>query len=85
MTAAKPAQRRTGLRYAIAMALALGGALLASQTISPLAAQWVVTGVSFESPDQVSNAEDAAFLGLAAVGLVVGWLVGWALAGLVAK
>lgn len=69
------------MRYLIAIVCAIAGALAATLFLSSMVAGWAVGSSSFDSPDQVSNFEDMAFIVTSLAGLVVGWLVGWGLGG----
>lgn len=69
------------MRYLLAMVLGAGAALAATLTISAPLADFVVNLFAFDSPDQVSNLEDAVFMASNLVALLVGWTVGWAIGG----
>lgn len=67
------------MRYFLALAGAVVGALLMSLFVSNEVATWTVRQFAFESPDQVSDLHVGVFMGLNALGLLVGWLTGFAL------
>ena len=67
------------MRYLLGIVCAIAGALIFTLTLSSLVAGWAVGNASFESPDQVSNYEDMAFIATSAFGLMFGWTVGWAI------
>ncbi len=69
------------MRYLIAMVLGGLAAFVATLTISPPIASFVVNLFAFESPDQVSNLEDAVFMATNILALLIGWTIGWAIGG----
>jgi hypothetical protein len=69
------------MRYVVAMVFALIGFGLAAVFLSSQAADWVLARQGFESPDDADNMHMMVYIGTNVLGLVVGWLVGWALAG----
>lgn len=73
------------MRYVIAMAVAAVCAALTTVFIaSPIATQ-VVGGLTYDNPDTVGDLHTAVFMGVNMIGLAVGWLLGWAISGLVVK
>ena len=69
------------MRYLLAMVLAAAAALAATLTISAPLASFVVNMFTFESPDQVSNLEDAVFMATGLAALILGFVIGWAVGG----
>ncbi|MBU2580213.1 MAG: hypothetical protein KJ622_00650 [Alphaproteobacteria bacterium] len=69
------------MRYLVAMVLGALAALAATLTISAPLASFVVNMFTFESPDQVSNLEDAVFMATGIAALILGFGLGWAFAG----
>lgn len=69
------------MRYLLAMVLGAAAALAATLTIASPLAHFVVGLFAFESPDQVSNLEDAVFMATNLVALLIGWTIGWAVGG----
>jgi hypothetical protein len=70
------------MRYVIAMIFAIAVAVFtAAQFAAPLATS-ITDGMKFESPDQVEDLQTALLAGIALLGLIAGWLVGWAVGGL---
>ncbi|MCH9808865.1 MAG: hypothetical protein K0U74_14145 [Alphaproteobacteria bacterium] len=69
------------MRYLLAMVIGAALALAATLTLSGPVSSWVVGLFTFESPDQVSNLEDAVYLATSIAGLLVGWTLGWAVGG----
>lgn len=69
------------MRYLLAMVLGALAALAATLTLSGPLASYVVNMFTFDSPDQVSNLEDAVFLVTSIAALIVGFAIGWAIGG----
>jgi hypothetical protein len=69
------------MRYVVAMVFAVIGAGLTAVFVSGDVANWVVAHQTFESPDDVSTMEMAAYMASNVAGLIVGWLVGWVIGG----
>jgi hypothetical protein len=69
------------MRYVVAMVFAFIGAALATLFISSSVADWVVARQSFESSDDAENLHMLLFIGTNVAGLIVGWLLGWIIAG----
>ncbi len=67
------------MRYVLAMIGALVAAAVAARFVGGVAATWVSTKFTYDSPDGQSDVEQMTFLGVMAGGLVIGWLIGWAL------
>ncbi|MGI9520897.1 MAG: hypothetical protein ACR2PG_04530 [Hyphomicrobiaceae bacterium] len=67
------------MRYVLAMIGAVLVAAAAARFIGGIAATWVSTKFTYDSPDGQSDVEQMTFLGVLVAGLVVGWLIGWAL------
>lgn len=73
------------MRYLIAMIAAMGVALLATLFVSSPVASWVVSRFTFDSPDTVADLHSFVFMAMNALGLLVGWSIGWALGGRLVK
>ena len=69
------------MRYVIAMVAAIAVALLTTIFLSPWVATTVVSYFTFDSPDEVGNLEDGAYMLTNLAGLMVGWTVGWYVGG----
>jgi len=69
------------MRYVVAMVFAVIGAGLAAVYLSSQVADWVVLRMAFESPDGADSMHMAVYMVSNVAGLVLGWLVGWVLAG----
>ena len=69
------------MRYVVAMVFAIIVAGLAAVFLSSSVADWVVAHETFESSDDADNLHMLTFIGTNVVALLVGWLVGWAVAG----
>ena len=69
------------MRYVVAMVFAVIVAGLAAVFLSSSVADWVVAHETFESSDDAENLHMLTFIGTNVVALLVGWLVGWAVAG----
>lgn len=69
------------MRYVVAMVFAFIGAALATLFVSSSVADWVVAHQSFESSDDAENLHMLLFIGTNVAGLIVGWLLGWIIAG----
>ncbi|MEM1371091.1 MAG: hypothetical protein AAGG72_02565 [Pseudomonadota bacterium] len=67
------------MRYLLAIIGAVIGAVAATLTLSGSVATWAVSRFSFESPDQVSDAHVAVFMGVSVLGLALGWVLGYAI------
>jgi hypothetical protein len=68
------------MRYLISMIVAMAFALIATIFLSGPLATWVVSGMTFESPDDVANMHALIFMSGNFVALILGWMVGWVLA-----
>ena len=69
------------MRYVVAMVFAIIVAGLAAVFLSSSVADWVVAHETFDSSDDAENLHMLTFVGTNVVALLVGWLVGWAVAG----
>jgi hypothetical protein len=69
------------MRYVVAMVFAVIGAVLAAVFASSQLADWVVLHQSFESPDDADSMHMLVYMGSNVVGLIIGWLAGWTVAG----
>lgn len=65
------------MRYFLGLVGATIGALVMSLLASNTTASWVVRQFAFDSPDQVSDAHGAVYMGLNVLGLIVGWAIGF--------
>ena len=70
------------MRYLIAIAFAIAGALVATIFVSSQIADMVVSSRTFTSSDSADNLHMLTYLGTNTVGLVVGWILGWVAGGL---
>jgi vancomycin permeability regulator SanA len=68
------------MRYVISMVVAMVFALIATIFLSGRLADWLVSGMTFESPDDVANMHALIFMASNFVALIVGWIAGWVLA-----
>lgn len=68
------------MRYLISMVAAIAFALIATIFLSGPLASRIVSGMSFESPDDVANMHALIFMTGNFVALILGWMVGWVLA-----
>ena len=69
------------MRYLLAIVIGAAAALAATITLSSPLSSWVVSLFAFDSPDQVSNLEDAVYMATSLAGLLIGWTIGWAVGG----
>jgi hypothetical protein len=69
------------MRYVVAMGFAIVVAGLATVFLSSHVADWVVAHESFESSDDAENLHMLTFIATNVVALLVGWLIGWTIAG----
>lgn len=69
------------MRYLLAMVIGAAAAFAATVTISAPFAGFVVNMFTFESPDQVSNLEDAVFMATSLAALIIGFAIGWSVGG----
>jgi hypothetical protein len=69
------------MRFVVAMVFAVIGAVLATIFLSSEVADWVVARQTFESSDDAENLHMLVFIATNTAGLLVGWLVGWTIAG----
>ena len=65
------------MRYVFAMVAAIIAALVTTIFVSPWVASAAVGFFTFESPDEVGNLEDAAYMLTNLAGLMLGWTIGW--------
>jgi hypothetical protein len=68
------------MRYLISMVGAMAFALIATIFLSGPLATSVVSGMTFESPDDVANMHALIFMTGNFVALILGWMVGWVVA-----
>lgn len=73
------------MRYVVAMVLAVVGAALFTLFVSSGVATWAVDKMAFDNPDQVSDMHSLIFMGMNFLGLLLGWAVGWTVAGAFSK
>lgn len=69
------------MRYVVAMVFAFIVAAIATIFVSSSVADWVVASQSFESSDDAENLHMLVFIGTNIAGLIIGWLLGWIIAG----
>jgi hypothetical protein len=69
------------MRYVVAMVFAFIVAAIATIFVSSSVADWVVANQSFESSDDAENLHMLVFIGTNIAGLIIGWLLGWIIAG----
>ena len=69
------------MRYVIAMVVATVVALLATLFLSTALANLVVNQFTFDNPDDVADLHTAVFMGSNLVALLIGWGIGWLVAG----
>ena len=69
------------MRYVIAMIFAFIVAALTIVFLGSSVADYVVSRLSFESPDDADNLHMLVFVGTIVVGLLIGWLMGWVIGG----
>lgn len=70
------------MRYVIAMVFAIVVAVFtAAQFAAPLTTS-IIDGMKFDSPDDVEGIHTALLAAIAFLGLVAGWILGWAVGGL---
>jgi hypothetical protein len=69
------------MRYVVAMVFAIVVAGLTTVFLSLHVADWVVAHESFESSDDAENLHMLTFIATNVVALLVGWLIGWTIAG----
>lgn len=69
------------MRYLVAMVVAMLAALAATLFVSGPLSSFVVSMFTFDSPDQVSNLEDAVFLATSTAALIAGFIVGSSIGG----
>ncbi len=65
------------MRYVIAMFCGLAAAVLAGKFVAVELAPWASRQFSYTSPDGAANVEQWSFIGILAVGLLIGWTIGW--------
>ena len=68
------------MRYVISMVTAIAFALIATIFISGPLASRIISGMTFESPDDVANLHALIFMAGNFAALILGWVVGWVLA-----
>jgi len=68
------------MRYLISMVTAIAFALIATIFISGPLASRIISGMTFESPDDVANLHALIFMAGNFAALILGWVVGWVLA-----
>jgi hypothetical protein len=69
------------MRYVFAMIAAIVVALITTIFLSPWVATTVVSLFTFDSPDEVGNLEDGAYMLTNLAGLMLGWVIGWYVGG----
>ena len=73
------------MRYVVAIVFAILAAGAATLYVSSPIASWIVSRLTFESPDEVANLHTMLFMGVNLLGLAVGWTFGWWLGGLMSR
>jgi hypothetical protein len=73
------------MRYLVAIIFAIAGAALAFNFLSGAVADWAALQFKFESSDGADNMNQLAFMATNILGLIVGWAVGWTIAGPLSK
>lgn len=73
------------MRELVAMLFAIAGAALAFFFLSETVANWAALQIPVNSPDENDNWHDLIFMIVNVGGLVLGWFVGWMIAGPLAK
>lgn len=79
----RTAEQGAKMRYLVAMLFAALGAAVAMLFVSGRLASAIVARFAFDNPDQVADFHAALFMGANVAALALGWVVGWALGGLV--
>jgi putative Ca2+/H+ antiporter (TMEM165/GDT1 family) len=69
------------MRYLVSIIFAIVGAALAMKFLSGPVADWAALQLKFESSDEAENINQAAFMVVNLAGLIVGWTIGWVIAG----
>jgi uncharacterized membrane protein len=69
------------MRYLVAIIFAIVGAALAMQFLGDLVANWAALQFKFESSDDAENVNQLTFMAVSFAGLIIGWTIGWAIAG----
>jgi putative Ca2+/H+ antiporter (TMEM165/GDT1 family) len=69
------------MRYFVSIIFAIVGAALAMKFLSGPVADWAALQLKFESSDEAENINQAAFMVVNLAGLIVGWTIGWVIAG----
>ncbi|MFM1815845.1 MAG: hypothetical protein RLZ98_2540 [Pseudomonadota bacterium] len=64
------------MRYLFALVFGLAGAALAARFLAPWAAPAITGGFTYESPDGEAFVEQASFIGVMLIALLLGWLIG---------
>jgi len=69
------------MRYFVAIIFAIVGAALAMHFLSGPVANWAALQLKYESSDEAENVNQLAFMVVNLGGLIVGWTIGWIIAG----
>jgi hypothetical protein len=69
------------MRYVIAMIFAVVVAAVFTLHVGSPAATWAVDKMAFDNPDQVSDMHSFIFMATNFLGLLIGWGLGWMVAG----
>lgn len=73
------------MRYVVAMIFAVAVAAVFTLYVGSPVASWAVDKMAFDNPDQVSDMHSLIFMGMNFLGLLLGWAVGWTVAGAFSK
>jgi len=69
------------MRYGVAIICAIIGAGLAATLLGSPLASWAVSNMSFNSPVAADDMHGWIYLGSMAAGVILGWMLGWAIGG----
>ena len=69
------------MRYLVAIVFAIVGAWIAMQFLAGPVSDWAALQFKFESSDDAENVNQLAFMAVNLLGLIVGWTIGWGIAG----
>jgi putative Ca2+/H+ antiporter (TMEM165/GDT1 family) len=69
------------MRYLVSIIFAIVGAAIAMKFLSGPVADWAALQFKFQSSDEAENLNQMAFMIVNLGGLIVGWTIGWIIAG----